>query len=120
MSPHTDRIRTTRKRVFVHSEEASACNIALSMSSGPYFGLVIYELVQRKRKALVTASKLSSSGEAHHYEILLVVEQLRRLPKISVVVRNVLSNARCSGGGVAQWLAILSQRSCGLRDFSRG
>jgi hypothetical protein len=45
------------------------------------------------------------------------IEQLRRLPKSSVVVRNVDSIACRSLGGMAQWLASFNVRPCGLRVF---
>ena len=37
-----------------------------------------------------------------------------------MVVRNVCSRALCNAGGVAQWLASLSLRPCGFRDFALG
>jgi hypothetical protein len=48
------------------------------------------------------------------------IEQLRGLPKSSVVVKNVDSIAWRRRGGIAQWLASLSDRPCGMRDFAVG
>ena len=111
---------TTRKGVSVDSWEAGGCRTALSMSSGSYCGLAIQEPIQRKRTALINAPKISSSGKAEQHVIPHVMKHMRGLPEISAVVRNVLSSARCSGGGVAEWLVNLSWRPSGLRDFARG
>ncbi len=66
------------------------------------------------------ATKLVSSGKAEQYVIPSVIGQLRGLPKSSVVVWNVCSNAMRSVGGIAQWLVSFSFRPCGLRDLALG
>ncbi len=82
--------------------------------------MAIHEPVQRYRKESVIAPKISSSGKAEQYEIPPDVEQLRGLPKSSVLVRKVRPRAYWSVGGVAQWLASLNMRPCGLRDLVLG
>jgi len=82
-----------QKRVSRDSEEASAWRTSLSISFSSYSGLAIHEPVQRYRNKSVIAQKISSSGKAERYEIPPVMEQLRGLPKSSLVVRNVHSNA---------------------------
>jgi hypothetical protein len=49
-----------------------------------------------------------------------VIGQLMGLPKSSVVMWNVFSNAMRSVGGIAQCLVNLSLRPCGLRDLALG
>jgi len=51
--------------------------------------MAIHEPVQRYRKESAIAPKISSSGKAEQFEILPDMKQLRRLPKRSVLVRNV-------------------------------
>ncbi len=94
-------IMTTSNGVFVYSEEASTWSTALIMSSGSYSGLAMHELDHRKRKELITSPKFSSSGMAEQYVIPPDIEQLRGLTKSSVLLRNVLSNACLSVGGIA-------------------
>ena len=62
-------IMTTRNGVSVRSEEASAWSTTLSMSSGPYSGLAIQELVRGKRKEFMTAPKFSFSEKTEQYVI---------------------------------------------------
>jgi hypothetical protein len=119
VSSHTDSITITINGVYVYLEVASAWSTALIMSSSSYFGLAVQELVHRKRKKLITAPKFSSSGKGEHYVIPQVIELLKGLPKNSMGVRNVLSSVCISVGGIAQWLAILSQRPCEVRDLAR-
>ena len=64
------------------------------------------------------APNLSSFWKAEQYVIPGDIEQLRGLPKSSVVVRNVLSSTIRRVGGIAQWLANFSWRPCGLRDLA--
>jgi hypothetical protein len=64
VSFHTGMIKIIRKDVSPHSDNASACRIVVSMSSGSYSGLAMHELVQRKPKALDNAPKIASSGNA--------------------------------------------------------
>ena len=90
------------------------------MSSGSYSGLVMHDAVHRYWKELKIAPKLTSSGKAEHYVMPSVIGQLRGLPKSSVVVWNVCSNAVRSEGEIAQWLANLSVRPCGLSDIALG
>jgi len=113
-------IMTTKNEVYAHSEEASACSTALRTSSSSYSGLAMHKLVHRKRKELMTAPKLTFSGKAEQYIIPPIMEQLRRLPNSFVVVRNLLSSACCVVDGIAQRLASLSWRPCGLWDLARG
>jgi len=80
----------------------------------------MHEPVQRYRNESVIAPKISSSWKAEQYEIPPDMEQLRGLPKSSVLVRNVHSNACCSISEVAQWLASLSLRPYGFRDLALG
>jgi hypothetical protein len=120
VSSQTGRIKTTKKGVFVDSEEASAWRTALSISSGSYSGLAIHEPVQRYRNKSVIAPKISSSGKAEHNEIPPDMEELRGLPKSSLLDRNVRPNACCSASVVAQWLASLSVRPWGFRDLALG
>ena len=119
-SSHTGRVITTRNGVSVCSEEARAWRTACSMSSGSYSGFAMQEEVQRNLKELWIAPKLMSSGKAEQYVSPSVIGQLRGLPKSSVVVWNVCSNAMRSEGGIAQWLVKFSLRPCGLRDLARG
>ncbi len=102
VSSQTKRIRTTAKGVNGDSEEASAWRITLSISSGSYSGLAIHEPVHRYRNESVIAPTISSSRKVEQYEIPLDMEQLRGLPKISLLDRNVRSNACCSAGGIVQ------------------
>ena len=104
----------------VWSDADSAWRTALSMSSGSYYGLAMQDAVQRKLKELRIAPKLTSSGKAKQYVKPSVIEQLRGLPKSSVVVWNVYSIAVRRVGGIAQWLVNLSLRPCGLRDLAPG
>ena len=90
------------------------------MSSGSYSGLAIHEPVHLYEKASVMAPNASSNLKAEQYAMSLDMEQLRGLPKSSVVERNVCSRALCNAGGVAQWLASLSLRPCGFRDIALG
>ncbi len=90
------------------------------MSSGSYSGLYMHDAVHRYWKELMFAPKLVSSGKAEQYVMPSVIGQLRGLPKSSVVVWNVCSNATRSGGGIAEWLVNLSVRPCGLRDLALG
>ncbi len=90
------------------------------MSSGSYSGLAMHEPVQLYEKASMMAPNASSGLKAEQYAMPLDMEQLRGLPKSSVVERNVRSKARCSAGGVAHWLASLILRPCGFRDFALG
>ncbi len=90
VSSQTGSILTNRKWIPAHSDESSACSTALSMSSGSYSGLAMQELVMRKIKEFIAAPKVSSSGKAEQYGIPIGKKQLRGLPQISVVVRNVL------------------------------
>ncbi len=69
-------------------------------------------VVHRKRKKFTTAPKVSSSGMTEQYVIPPAIEQLRGLPKSSVVVRNVVSNVRRSGRDIAQWIVNLRLRPC--------
>ncbi len=101
MSSQTGRIKTTRKGVSCASEEEMAWRTALRVSFGSYSGLAMHELVQRYRNESVVAPKISSSGNAKHHEIPSDMEQLRGLPKSSLSVRNVRSNAFCRVGMVA-------------------
>jgi hypothetical protein len=80
----------------------------------------MHEAVHRNLKELGIAPKLTSSGKAEQYVIPSVIEQLRGLPKSSVVVWNVYSNATRRGGRIAQWLVNLSFHPWGLRDFALG
>ena len=48
------------------------------------------------------------------------IEQLSGLSKSSVVDTNVDSIARQRGVGIAQWLASLNERRCGLIDLALG
>ena len=93
VSSHTGRVKTTKKGVFVNSEEANAWRAALSMSSGSYSGLAIREPFHRKRKDSINILSISSSRNAEHYVIPPVMEQLRGMPNNSVVVKNVRSRA---------------------------
>jgi len=68
----------------------------------------------------MTAPKFSSSGKAELYVIPPVIEQSRGLSTSSVVIRNVLSSACLSGGGITQWLDSLSWHPWGYRDLVRG
>ncbi len=68
----------------------------------------------------MTAPKVSSSKKAEQNVIPPVIEQLRGLPKSSVVVRNVDYSAPRSGGGIALCLVNLSSRPCGFRDLALG
>ncbi len=90
------------------------------MSSGLYSGLAMHDAVQRYWKELMIAPTLVSSGKAERYVIPSFIGQLRGLPKSSVVVWNVCSNARRSVGGIAQWLVSFNFRPCGLRDLALG
>ena len=110
VSPQAGSIKTTRNRVPLHSEEASAWSIVVSMLSGSYSRKAMQEPVHRKREGFMTAPKFSSFGKVKQYVIPPVVEQLRGLPKSSVVARNMLFSARQSGGGTAKWMANLSWR----------
>ncbi len=65
----TGSIITTRNEVSVHIYEASAWSTAISISSGSYSGLMMQELVQRKRKEFMTAPRIESSGKAEQYLI---------------------------------------------------
>ena len=76
VSSQTGGITTTINRVFVHSEEPSAWSTALSMFSGLHSRLAMHELAQRKRKELMAAPKVSSSGKAGQYVIPQVIEHL--------------------------------------------
>jgi len=98
-----ERIKTTRKEEYDDSNKASAWRTALSISSGSYSGLDIQEPVKRCRKESVIAPNMSSSGKAEQYEMPPDMEQLRGLPKSSVLARNVRSKAYWSVGGEAQW-----------------
>ena len=80
-----------QKGVSVSSEEGSAWKTAFSISFVSYSWLAIHESVQRYRKESVIEHKITSSRKAEQYEIPLVMEQLRELPKSSVLVRNVRS-----------------------------
>ncbi len=102
------------------SVEARASKIALSISSGAYTRWAIHELDQRYRKESVIAPKISSSGNAEHCDTPPDMEQLRGLTKSSGLVRNVRSGSCWTVGGVAQWLASLSMRSCEFRDLALG
>ena len=102
-SSHTERTKTARNGSSVWSEEAKACRTAFSMSSGSYSGLAIHDAVHQYWKELMIAPKLVSSGKAEQYFMPSVIGQLRGLPKSSMVVWNVCSNAMRSVGGVAQW-----------------
>jgi hypothetical protein len=75
------------------------------MSSGSYSGLAMQELVHRCWKEFLTAPKVASSGKAEQHVMPSSIEQLRGLPKSSVVIRNVDFIACRSLGGMAQWLA---------------
>ena len=70
-------------------------------SFGSYSGLAIHEPFQQYRNESMIAPKISSYGKAEQYEIPPVMEQLRGLPKKSLVARNVRSSACYSVGGVA-------------------
>ena len=70
--------------------------------------MAMQELVHRNWKEFLIAPKTSSFGKA---------EQLRGLPKSSIVVRNVASIDWRRRGGMVQWLASLSDRPCGLKVF---
>ena len=120
VSSQAGRIKITKKRVSGDSKEASAWRTALSISFGSYSWLSIYELVQRYRNESMIAPKISSSGKADQYEIPPVMEQLRGLPKSSVMVRNVRYNACWSVSGVDQWLASFSLRPWGFMDLALG
>jgi len=98
------RIKTTRKGVSINYEKASAWRTALSIFSGTYSGLAIHEPVHHYRRESVIVPKISFSGKAEQYEMPLVMEQLRGLPKSYVSVRNVRSGACWREGKVAQWL----------------
>ena len=101
VSSQTDSIKTIISGGFAHSREASACVIALSMSSCSYSILSMQELVQRKRNEFMATPISTSSGKAEQYVIPLVIEQWKGLPNISVVARDVLSNVLLSGDGIA-------------------
>ncbi len=90
------------------------------MSSDSYSGLVMQELVQRKRKEWMTAAKVSSYGKTKQYLIPPCVEQLMVLPKSSVAVRIVFCNAWLRIRGIAQSLADLSWRPYDFRDMALG
>ena len=90
------------------------------MSSGSYSGLAKHDDVHRYEKELKMAPKCTSSGKAEQYVMPSVIGQLRGLPKSSVVVWNVRSNASRRGGGIAQWLVSLSLRPWGLVDLALG
>ncbi len=72
------------------------------MSFGSYSGLAMHDVVQQNWKEFMIAPKWMSSGNAEQYEIPSVIGQLRGLPKSSVVVWNVCSNAMRSFGGIAR------------------
>ena len=108
--PELGRIKTTRKGVSCVSEEEREWRTAWSISSGSYLGLAIHEPVQRYENESVIAPKISSSWTTEQHNAPPDMEQLRVLPISSLSDRNVLSNACCSIGGVAQWLASLSLR----------
>ncbi len=93
VSSHIGSIKTAWSGVSDNSEEASACWTALNMSFGSYSGLVMQELVRRKIKEFITATNISSSGKVEQYVTPSITEQLRGLPKFSVVVSNVSSIA---------------------------
>ncbi len=83
------------------SEEARACRTVFSMSSGSYSGLAMQKPVHRYWKEFITTPKAASSGKAEQYVMPFYIEQLRELPKSSVVVRDVDSLACRSLGGMA-------------------
>ncbi len=89
VSTQTRRIKTIRNGVSCNSEEEKMWRTALIISSGSYSGLTLHEPVQRYRNESVIEPKISSSGKAEQYEIPLVMEQLRGLPKNSLSARNV-------------------------------
>ena len=62
VSSQTGKVKITRKGVSLHSDDASACMIAVSMSSGSYSGFAMYDMVQRKWKEFNTAPKTTSFG----------------------------------------------------------
>ena len=90
------------------------------MSSGSYSGFAMHEADHRYRKESRIAPKLTSSGNAEEKIIPSVIEQLRGLPKSSVVVWNVCSSTKRRGGGITPWLVSLSLRPYGLRDLALG
>jgi hypothetical protein len=80
----------------------------------------MHEPIQRYRNESVIAPEILSFGKAEQYEIPSDMEQLRGLPKSSLLDRNVCFNACCSVGMVAQWLASLSLRPWGFKDLALG
>ena len=59
------------------------------MSSGSYSGVAMQELVHRNWKQFMIAPKTTSFGKAEQLVMPSDTEQLRGLPKSSVVVENV-------------------------------
>ena len=74
VSSHTGSVKMTESGISVHSEDAIASRITLSMSSGSYSELAMHEMVQRKRKAFMTAPKTSSSRKVEQYVIPAAIE----------------------------------------------
>ncbi len=91
-----------RNGASLFSEEARTCRTVFSMSSGSYSGLAMQELVHRYWKEFITAPKAASSGRAEQYVMPFGIEQMKGLPKSSIVTRNVISIACRSLGGMAQ------------------
>ena len=98
VSSQTGNIKTIINGVSVHSDEASACRKASSMSFGSYSCLVMQELVQRKIKAFMTTPKISSSEKVGQYGIPPSIEQSKEMSKSSVVIRKISFFAYRSGG----------------------